>query len=245
VDLGRKSIFTSVRASDQQVHSWSNQQWQHASGVIEINRKLNVWKQARPWFVELEHDIPTTKTAHTNQVKLNFIYVYVHLNTFCDFYFKTRHKRINMNTYIKRKKAMAQMVRSIAGKVKKTTAIAIGDPTFNHASKPYASAPTVGVIKALQKHHRVFLIDEYNTSKRCSKCHAPVESTTLKYKDVTKENYRVQLCKNLLCIRTPGVGSPACGCYWNRDVNAARNMIHKFNYQRTHPRQAPPEYSRM
>jgi hypothetical protein len=231
VDLGRKSTFTAVDSSEK-VSSWSNEQWQHESGTIEINRKLNVWKCALQGFIYLEKHIPTTKSARHQQVTRNFVYIYNNLQTFSDFYFKTRHKRITMNTYIKRKKAMAKKVQSIAGKVKKTTAIAIGNPTFNHASKPYASAPTIGIVKALRRHHRVFLIDEYNTSKLCSKCHSQVESTTSKYNGELKENYRVQICKNLPCIRTPEIGSPARGCYWNRDVNAARNMIIKFNRKR-------------
>ena len=58
---------------------------------------------------------------------------------------------------------------------------------------------------------RFFSVDEFRTSKTCSRCHGEVERV---YKPLLQQRiWAVTRCTG-------------CGAVWNRDVNAARNMRH-------------------
>ena len=61
------------------------------------------------------------------------------------------------------------------------------------------------------------MIDEYNTSKRCSKCYSETEKMKYPYPEGIRTVNDVLRCKNEMC-RT----------YFDRDINGARNMLKKL-----------------
>lgn len=48
--------------------------------------------------------------------------------------------------------------------------IAIGNAQFAHNSKGLPTVPRAGIVRALCKTNRVFLVDENNTSQPCCNC---------------------------------------------------------------------------
>jgi hypothetical protein len=86
--------------------------------------------------------------------------------------------------------------------------------------KGHPSAPVKGFARALQKRVTVVPMDEYKTSKLCSLCHHSLEKARLL---PTNDDGEFELRKNRNVLRC---ATSACRAnFWNRDVNAARNIL--------------------
>lgn len=102
------------------------------------------------------------------------------------------------------------------GAIDSSTVLAYGAAMFAHNSKGGASARIRSFRKALSEVSVMVLINEFRTSKLCSRCH----TTYMKG------------------VRQPGVKSELrgvrdcslCHTKWMRDVNSARNMYYLFWY---------------
>ena len=84
----------------------------------------------------------------------------------------------------------------------------------NSTIRGHKRGPVKRIVKELRRWCRVETIDEFNTSKKCSKCLSDTEK--MKYPEMRTVN-DVLRCKNELC-RT----------YFDRDINGARNMLKKL-----------------
>jgi len=74
--------------------------------------------------------------------------------------------------------------------------------------------------RALQKRATVVPMDEYKTRKLCSLCHLTLEKARLL---ATNDDGECELRKNRNVLRC---ANSACRAnFWNRDVNAARNIL--------------------
>jgi hypothetical protein len=98
--------------------------------------------------------------------------------------------------------------------------IAYGDWSNQAGIKGHPSAPVKGFARALQKRATVVPMDEYKTSKLCSLCHDTLEKARLL---ATNDDGEFELRKNRNVLRC---ANSACRAnFWNRDVNAARNIL--------------------
>jgi transposase len=232
VDLGRKDLFVSISHPNKAqcvVKEWSNGQYQFESGLAIWNSQLKRWKRKdrgiRIFEADLSDDTAIQSIISEQSMK-HLHYVFEKLWIVTKFYFKRRHRRHLFWLYNRRQKALNKLCRVMAAN---SDIVAIGDPKFSASSRGYAPAPTVAVVKELQRlcPRKVVLIDEYNTSKLCSLCYSPLKQT----KTEGRVNWRVQRCNN-------------CGVYWNRDVNAARNMRALYVYQRDNNGARIPAFER-
>ena len=87
----------------------------------------------------------------------------------------------------------------------------------NSIIKGHKRGPVKRIVKELRRWCRVEMIDEYNTSKRCSKCLSETEKMKYPYPEGMRTVNDVLRCKNEMC-RT----------YFDRDINGARNMLKKL-----------------
>ena len=72
----------------------------------------------------------------------------------------------------------------------------------------------------------VSLVSEFRTSKLCSSCFQPL-------KNPTKDQYKVLCCDNSRCTHS----------HWNRDINAARNILMLYLYSlETYGKSIPKEF---
>jgi len=87
----------------------------------------------------------------------------------------------------------------------------------NSIIRGHKRCPVKRIVKELRRWCRVETIDEFNTSKKCSKCYSDTEK--MKYLQAEKmlTVNDVLRCKNEIC-RT----------YFDRDINGARNMLKKL-----------------
>ena len=82
---------------------------------------------------------------------------------------------------------------------------------------------------------QTYLVDEFNTSRMCSKCEVGICKKTIfresprpyRRKDILFPVHGLLRCKN-----------KKCGCYWNRDVNGATN-IYKIAYNAVNNKERP------
>jgi hypothetical protein len=232
VDLGHKDLFVSISHPNKAqcvVKEWSNGQYQFESGLAIWNSQLKRWKRKDRGICIFEADLSDATAIQSiisEQSKKHLHYVFERLWIVTKFYFKRRHRRHLFWLYNCRQKALNKLCRVMAAN---SDIVAIGDPKFSASSRGYAPAPTVAVVKELQHlcPRKVVLIDEYNTSKLCSLCYSPLKQT----KTEGRVNWRVQRCNS-------------CGVYWNRDVNAARNMRALYVYQRDNNGARIPAFER-
>ena len=229
-------MFASIDHPDKvqcSVKEWSNKTWQFESGLSICNTLINRWKKKHPAIIKFEQELSEAYIqSHIQAASANHLqHVYQCLATVSKFYFKRRHCRLQFWLYNRRQKALNKLCKDIG---KEADIIAIGDPVFSSVSRGYAPTPTLTIVKELQHLYpnKVHLIDEYKTSKLCSTCHLQqLEFTKMKIPGSGRTNMRIQRCKN-------------CKTYWNRDVNAARNMRALFVHQRDNNGARIPEFDR-
>lgn len=101
--------------------------------------------------------------------------------------------------------------------------VAFGGGKFSSCSRGHAPVPKVGFYKAL-KERKVpcRYVWEYNTSKLCSRCFTALPKG---------KKWRLKICPK-----------PSCRRFWNRDVNAARNMRHVFIFMNSHNGERPEAF---
>ena len=128
-----------------------------------------------------------------------------------------KFKKLRWTCYMDKQKTIDKWCTELLGDHGPTkTIICFGDANFSHTFGGSRSSPKQGpFVKVLkQKNAHVFMTPEFNTSQVCSNCLAP---TRLK-----------PGCKSRKVIETHFVRScttKTCLTVWNRDINAARNMI--------------------
>jgi hypothetical protein len=114
--------------------------------------------------------------------------------------------------------------------------VAFGDGGFSHASKGHAAGPNKWLKRQLARRCLVIETSEFRTSKLCSRCHLPLSTeappgfwseerrgrkgcgrrnaTTGSTEDTSDLDWGLRRCDNSECD----------SLWWNRDVNAARNI---------------------
>ncbi len=238
IDPGRKAIFTAAvydldahealdlpHTSPVQRHEtiqWSNSRWREESGTRTRSQKIRLWTNKNPVIMEFNKNIPSAKVSDSESYCKRIKFVLTRINQVLDFYCAKRHRKLRWRTYVKEQKAYEKIVRELAGDTpRRKVLIAYGDAGFSHASKGTASGPTKTLRKMIaQRVGKVVDIDEYNTSKLCCACKTEMKGLrTVGSGD--RGNYSVRQCANTECNRN----------VWNRDVNAAINIINLYLYQ--------------
>ncbi len=91
----------------------------------------------------------------------------------------------------------------------KRTVVFFGAAKFATSSRGHMASPRALILRALSRFPgvAVILVDEFRTSKICSKCRTLMDGPS------PFDSWRLKTC-------------PHCRIVWNRDVNAARNMLY-------------------
>lgn len=99
---------------------------------------------------------------------------------------------------------------------KKDIILAYGDASFNHAMRGHRAIPTHRFPKTMGRHMTLSYTSEYRTSQQCSQlCTDDFQRLkNVKHEDSNNTIFAVKYCED-------------CKIFWNRDENAARNILHK------------------
>ena len=132
-------------------------------------------------------------------------------------YRKKIYRKLKFNTYINTQRSEDNMVNNFKKKMGKPedTIIAIGDYS-DKGLKGTESSITKKTRKIFTRHrYKVYLINEYNTSKLCCHCENNTENFIKRSKKIGRKQYHVW--KLIRCT--------ICKSIHNRDSNAAKNML--------------------
>lgn len=143
-------------------------------------------------------------------------------NVLTNFYQKEIFRKLKWRSYIKTQKSIANLINNIKIKFKKDDkkiCLAYGNWSLSKQMRHYLSTPGIGLKNKLSKYFKIITVDEYKTSKICSRCDKELEKFLIRknprpYKEEYKTVHSLLRCKNVDCNKL-----------WDRDINASINMI--------------------
>lgn len=201
LDPGRRLLLGGISKNpenDRNLIKFSSKRFHHFSS------KYNREKIQAKWTKQID-----SVFKHTIQ-PLDFIeYTKWNLKHFANKQFIYAQRKITRNrfkTFICREKGAKKVCKEIVGKYKHKTLIILGDTKTPADSviKGYIRTPNKHIVKQLEQVADILQINEFRTTKLCSKCHEVAVTS--------KSPHRYQFCQK-------------CGISWNRDVNAGNNML--------------------
>ena len=136
-------------------------------------------------------------------------------------------RQLKFTVLSNKKKSEDNLVNRIRSKYGKNITILYGDwgaSNKGNQIRHLVSTPNIGLIRKLEKCAKIYLVDEYKTSKLCHCCKSETDyykSRTFYKNGVEKE---VQVHGLLRCQ------NELCGKFWNRDVNGSSNILEKGIY---------------
>jgi hypothetical protein len=202
--------------------------------IEEINTKTKINGKT---VKEIESELSkyNSKTCHFNEF-LKYLKIKNKINR-CLFkqYQEKIYRKLKWNRYINTQKSESKMLNNFEKTYPnpESTIVIIGDydKGSNHM-KGKEPCITKKIRKILRKRYRVYLINEFHTSKICNKCYCEVENflkrKSYKPKDHGKEIlvWGLVRCKNEKCsqaiIQNKKVTIKSI---YNRDTNAVLNML--------------------
>lgn len=230
LDPGRKDLFTTVGSVDgdpEAVVKCSTARYREMAGMTRSQTTISRWKKNREQFIngpsifecELELKNNVSKTPDMQGLLDHCQASGRVFSALHDFYGSMRMRRLKFQNYRGKKKALATLCKEIVGKnsgqFHNDVIVAFGGARFSSSSRGYAPGPVKALYRELKRWCRVRLVGEYNTSAYCSADIAGTFGTTPCHTKFERNqpSFFVKQCRH-----------QNCGMYWQRDVNAARNI---------------------
>jgi hypothetical protein len=226
IDPNRSSLFSAAWGDEERdVLNFSSRQWLELSGVTYCNKKHEVWNRGDTLIHSLVLAIPTACCWESSSYNLRLRHYLLYKGAIVSYYRPKRWRRMRWKTRIKRQKAYDSICKTIAGGENPERVVVVyGGASFNPCSRGHPPTPNKHLYKEIKKRFRSRLINEYNTSKLCSKC-----DNILVQSDI----WSIKSCNN-----------PNCWTRWNRDVNAARNIRRVFLHMNANGGERPEAFRR-
>ena len=144
------------------------------------------------------------------------------------------YRKLKLNSYINKIQNEQKMIKNFIETFgeQKDVIVCIGDWSQKKQMKYKEPTKGIGLRKTFRKNgFEVFLVDEDNTSCKCSKCHGECETFRGCENPRPWKQNEIILRHGLLMCKT-------CKRLWNRDENSSRN-IHKIAWCAIHKKQRP------
>jgi hypothetical protein len=186
-----------------------------------------------PILMEYEKKVLSPKVSSSEKFEQYLVSFMRYARAVISIYGTKRVLGQRFKVYMKRQRTENALVKSIP----KDTVIAFGDASLGNHFGHLESTPNKRIKTLLKKNFKVVDVDEHRTSLLCSTCeHAlsvpkmlkrlskqeKIKNEKKKEKDKSVEElvsvWGVRRCNNNKCSRS----------HWNRDTNAARNILKVF-----------------
>ncbi|ETI51121.1 DNA phosphorothioation-dependent restriction protein DptG [Phytophthora nicotianae P1569] len=223
------------RQCDRDVVRISTREYRHLDGFNKFRKWNECLKKRDGEYQRVIADMSSFKTASLKKYLECLDYFWHHANFLLEFC--AEHSFLKWKFFIKRMAPVAvdAIAKRIVPEVSTKTCVAYGDWSKRNGIRSHVYSPVKGLKQALQKRAMVVSMDR--TSKLCSQCHQMLSS--VQYLVATKLMKRKKRKGTVLIRNRPEVqfekkkcygvlrcDHEGCGaCYWDRDVNAAINML--------------------
>jgi len=198
----------------------------NSSGIVNRNRKSAKWEKDLG-EAGLRYNEQSIKTTNDEDWK-NFLEVYVSVyDILWEGKTKRKRSREDFRVYCLKHKTLDKFFQTMARATpagEEKPVIAYGAAKFSPTGKHELSAPTTFVSKRCSKFFRVTMIDEYNTTKICNRCHERLH-TVKTFKTINDTSALVEVRGLRWCCSTN------CRCFLDRDFNSALNIKECFMYE--------------
>jgi len=214
VDPGRKEVYT--WASDERRCGALGNKESYSRAHLTKHKQHNEGLLRRAGLTELLAATPSLKQGRQGTGREYLAHIEPRLDDIVRVRCGRSWKKAAFDAYVMRKKVLDAAIKELvasAGCPKSQLLVAFGDASFSHTSPGHAPSPRRRwVVERMRRVHHLDVLDiwEFNTSKVCSRCHAPRELEPI---PTANSPYFAKRCTDTECL-----------VKWNRDVNAARNM---------------------
>jgi transposase len=163
--------------------------------------------------------MPSNKTNNIELYSSYITYVLNGLTKCLKFHFEKPFRKLKFTTYIFKQKTMNELCKQITKKSNindnKKVLIGFGNWSSQKDSiiRGHRRGPVVGLKRELKKWCKLVLVDEYNTSKLCCKCHTKTEK-------ISYNNIKINSV--LRCTNNE------CRIVIDRDINGCKNIYNIF-----------------
>jgi hypothetical protein len=181
--------------------------------LIEMNNLSNLFSSTTP----------SRRTSKIDQLCLCIRTITEKLHKLIRTLMESKVREWKFDKYRLQQKKIVEICKMLSGKTRpdEKRNVIIGWGNWSNPNnciiRGHKRGPVKRIVKELRRWCRVEMIDEFNTSKKCSKCLSDTEKMKYKQADEMRTVNDVLRCKNELC-RT----------YFDRDINGARNMLKKL-----------------
>ena len=194
-------------------------------------QKERMWLGQNPHIQMLCSSTPQSNGPSVSGFRLHIAYVLIFRDILLGHYGTKRLRQQKWGVYIRKQRAVEFMCKKVTGgRDKASVTVAFGSARGPHM-KGCLPAPVKLLHKALQQRAIVVDIDEFRTSMICSKCNDRHLTGVRFSKGTARDKYLAGKRANSNRFRLYDVRAcqnPSCRTVWNRNVNAARNMLEVY-----------------
>ncbi len=206
-------------------YRYSTRQRQHEIGETRREEIMKKEKPKRIFQIEDELSKLHNKTVHEEKF-IEYLKVYGKYEAeLREFYQRELWQKWRWRKCINKRKFEDRLLNNMAEKAGPNTLVIIGNWSKSNVLKNGQPSLGIGTRRLLARKFPVTLLHEYNTSKKCCRCHQDTEPV---YLDGRKIHRLLQCtnCSKKIAEQSETVSNSAFsnGMYIQRDTNSCRNM---------------------
>ena len=166
---------------------------------------------------------PSRRTSKIDQLSLCIRTITEKLDKLIRTLMESKVREWKFDKYRLQQKKIVEICKMLSGKTRpeEERNVIIGWGNWSNPNnsiiRGHKRGPVKRIVKELRRWCKVETIDEYNTSKKCSKCLSETEKMKYKQTDEMRTVNDVLRCKN-----------EKCRTYFDRDINGAKNILKKL-----------------
>jgi transposase len=198
----------------------SSKQYYNDIKSMRMTTKLNKLIERNNLSNLFSSTAPSRRTSRIEQLSLCIRTITEKLHKLIRTLMESKVREWKFDKYRYQQKKIIEICKMLSGKTRpeQERNVIVGWGNWSNPNnsiiRGHKRGPVKRIVKELRRWCRVETIDEYNTSKKCSKCYNDTEK--MKYPEIGTVN-DVLRCKN-----------EKCRTYFDRDINGARNMLKKL-----------------
>lgn len=239
VDPGSRCLYTStgivyegpgVRSEIASMKQCSGGEFYHKAGYTKTAGRERAWLQSAPSITDIIEDMPERRYGSYYKGRARMTYLWPRVDELMTHYGQGGYKNNRMTRRIGALRQLKKMCLDLTdGRTDKTTTIiGFGDWSATTHHKTNTPGPVKRFRRELSRVATVLDVDESYTSKTCSCCHEQklCKMKCLGMRWVKKDRKRVKMVCNTTVHGVLHCTNSDCqGKTWDRDVNAARNIL--------------------